>query len=175
MIEVKPSSALDGASDAETASEAEVVAEAETLDSASGSVVTFVADDVQQRQYPAATESPEAVAFAAEPSVPQEIALADDAEAQCAESIESASGSDHDDGLEVARAETQALAGEIDAPVTSDDEAAPEAAPDATAEATPRAECEIETFPSANSRALDGMSLFSGIDDSRWIDTRSRR
>jgi hypothetical protein len=75
----------------------------------------------------------------------------------------------------VARAETQALAGEIDVPVASDDEAAPEAAPDATAEATPRVECEIETFPSANSRALDGMSLFSGIDDSRWIDTRSRR
>ncbi|MFZ4750278.1 MAG: hypothetical protein ACOYMM_07190 [Phycisphaerales bacterium] len=171
MIEVKPTGALDGASEAETASEAE----AETLDSASGSVVTFVADDVQQRQYPAATESPDAVAFAAESSVPQEIALADDAEAQCAESIESASGSDHDDGLEVARAETQAFAGEIDAPVASDDEAAPEAAPDATAEATPRAECEIETFPSAISRALDGMSLFSGIDDSRWIDTRSRR
>jgi len=171
MIEVKPTGALDGASEAETASEAE----AETLDSASGSVVTFVADDVQQRQYPAATESPDAVAFAAESSVPQEIALADDAEAQCAESIESSSGSDHDDGLEVARAETQALAGEIDALVASDVEAAPEAAPDATAEATPRAECEIETFPSANSRALDGMSLFSGIDDSRWIDTRSRR
>jgi hypothetical protein len=173
MIEVKPASALDDASTAETTSE--VVVEAETLDSASGSVVTFVADDVQQRQYPAATESPEAVAFAAEPSVPQEIALPYDAEAECAESIESASGSDHDDGLEVARAETQALAGEIDAPVALDDEAAPEAAPDATAEATPRVECEIETFPSANSRALDGMSLFSGIDDSRWIDTRSRR
>jgi hypothetical protein len=85
---------------------------------------------------------------------------------------------DEDDGVELARAETQALAGELEADADLAPEVQADAARDDACAVQPTqsiADCEIETFPAANSRALDGMSLFSGIDDSRWIDTRSRR
>ena len=72
-------------------------------------------------------------------------------------------------------AATDSLPGEVEMEV--DSEAQAEADGDADAST-----CVIETFsiaapsvPAATDRALDGMSLFSGIDDARWIDTRDPR
>ncbi|MFM2163971.1 MAG: hypothetical protein RL325_408 [Planctomycetota bacterium] len=69
------------------------------------------------------------------------------------------------DAVEEIRAATDSIPSEVEA---DDDAEAPS--------------CVIETFPSAapslpapTDRALDGMSLFSGIDDARWIDTRDPR
>ena len=167
------------------------VVEPETLDSALGPVETFEAEDVHARQYAGAQGVPPLDVHAEAAAQP---------DAQCAsESIPCASCGDEvlaphvdaeghadgavgvcdeDDGVELARAETQALAGELEADADLAPEVQADAAQDDACAVQPTqsiADCEIETFPAADSRALDGMSLFSGIDDSRWIDTRSRR
>ena len=167
------------------------VVEPETLDSALGPVETFEAEDVHARQYAGAQSVPPLDVHAEAAAQP---------DAQCAsESIPCASCGDEvlaphvdaeghadgavgvcdeDDGVELARAETQALAGELEADADLAPEVQADAAQDDACAVQPTqsiADCEIETFPAADSRALDGMSLFSGIDDSRWIDTRSRR
>ena len=92
-----------------------------------------------------------------------------------------------DDCVEERSAETDVVADVVadavvdDAAVCgADDEVAIVAEPD-PAEGSDAACCEIETFPrmpappSATDRALDSLSLYSGIDDARWIDTRDPR
>jgi hypothetical protein len=167
------------------------VVEPETLDSALGPVETFEAEDVHARQYAGAQSVPpldvhaEAVAGPDARCASESIPCASCGDEVLATHVDAAGHADgavgvcdEDDGVELARAETQALAGELEADADLAPEVQADAARDDACAVQPTqsiADCEIETFPAANSRALDGMSLFSGIDDSRWIDTRSRR
>ena len=189
-VEVEDADVVDAELEVVKAVEVDVV-EPETLDSALGPVETFEAEDVHARQYAGARGVPPLDVHAEAAAQP---------DAQCpSESIPCASCGDEvlaphvdaeghadgpvgvcdeDDGVELARAETQALAGELEADADLAPEVQADAAQDDACAVQPTqsiADCEIETFPAADSRALDGMSLFSGIDDSRWIDTRSRR
>lgn len=171
------------------------VVEPETLDSALGPVETFEAEDVHARQYAGAQGGPlldvhaeaaaEPDARRASESIPC-ASCGDEVLATHVDAEDHADGAvgvcDEDDGVELARAETQALAGELELELEVEAVLVPEvqadAAQDDACAVQPThsiADCEIETFPAADNRALDGMSLFSGIDDSRWIDTRSRR
>ena len=134
--------------DVAAASPAEVVVEPETLDSALFAGETFEATDLHELQYGKAAD--EAVALggeAAEMTIEGSIEVAD--------AVSDAAGAD-------------------------------ELAEQPVVGVGPRAEdavaaCAIETFPTPvappapTDRALDSLSLFSGIEDGRWIDTREAR
>ena len=140
---------------------------AETLDSALGTVAIFEAQDVHELQY---AESP--VHLGCEGSERDGVAADEGADDGVAG--DEGSGNDlsddevaDDGGEEIARAETVAM---------SED-------PSDTSSAEVVVEpplMEIETFPPTSfgstsaERTADPLSLFSGIADDRWIDTRAR-
>ena len=140
---------------------------AETLDSALGTVAIFEAQDVHELQY---AESP--VHLGCEGS--ERDGVAGDEVAGNDVAGDEGSGNDladdevaDDGGEEIARAETVAM---------SED-------PSDTSSAEVVVEpplMEIETFPPTSfgstsaERTADPLSLFSGIADDRWIDTRAR-
>jgi hypothetical protein len=145
---------------------------AETLDSALGTVAIFEAQDVHELQY---AESP--VHLGCEGSERDGVADdegADDEGAGNDVAGDEGSGNDlsddevaDDGGEEIARAETVAM---------SED---PSDASSAEVVVEPPL-MEIETFPppsfgsTSAERTADPLSLFSGIADDRWIDTRAR-
>ena len=150
---------------------------AETLDSALGTVAIFEAQDVHELQY---AESP--VHLGCEGSERDGVAAdegaddegADDEVAGDEVTGDEGSGNDlsddevaDDGGEEIARAETVAM---------SED---PSDASSAEVVVEPPL-MEIETFPppsfgsTSAERTADPLSLFSGIADDRWIDTRAR-
>jgi hypothetical protein len=150
---------------------------AETLDSALGTVAIFEAQDVHELQY---AESP--VHLGCEGS--ERDGVADDGVADDEVAGDEVAGNDvagdegsgndladdevaDDGGEEIARAETVAM---------SED---PSDASSAEVVVEPPL-MEIETFPPTSfgstsaERTADPLSLFSGIADDRWIDTRAR-
>ena len=140
---------------------------AETLDSALGTVAIFEAQDVHELQY---AESP--VHLGCEGS--ERDGVAGDEVAGNDVAGDEGSGNDladdevaDDGGEEIARAETVAM---------SED---PSDASSAEVVVEPPL-MEIETFPPTSfgstsaERTADPLSLFSGIADDRWIDTRAR-
>ena len=140
---------------------------AETLDSALGTVAIFEAQDVHELQY---AESP--VHLGCEGS--ERDGVAGDEVAGNDVAGDEGSGNDladdevaDDGGEEIARAETVAM---------SED---PSDASSAEVVVEPPL-MEIETFPppsfgsTSAERTADPLSLFSGIADDRWIDTRAR-
>ena len=150
---------------------------AETLDSALGTVAIFEAQDVHELQY---AESP--VHLGCEGS--ERDGVADDEVADDEVAGDEVAGNDvagdegsgndladdevaDDGGEEIARAETVAM---------SED---PSDASSAEVVVEPPL-MEIETFPPTSfgstsaERTADPLSLFSGIADDRWIDTRAR-
>jgi len=140
---------------------------AETLDSALGTVAIFEAQDVHELQY---AESP--VHLGCEGSERDGVAADEVAGDEVAG--DEGSGNDvaddevaDDGGEEIARAETVAM---------SED---PSLASSAEVVVEPPL-MEIETFPppsfgsTSAERTPDPLSLFSGIADDRWIDTRAR-
>jgi hypothetical protein len=140
---------------------------AETLDSALGTVAIFEAQDVHELQY---AESP--VHLGCEGSERDGVAADEVAGDEVAG--DEGSGNDvaddevaDDGGEEIARAETVAM---------SED---PSDASSAEVVVEPPL-MEIETFPppsfgsTSAERTPDPLSLFSGIADDRWIDTRAR-
>ena len=150
---------------------------AETLDSALGTVAIFEAQDVHELQY---AESP--VHLGCEGS--ERDGVADDEVADDEVAGDEVAGNDvagdegsgndladdevaDDGGEEIARAETVAM---------SED---PSDASSAEVVVEPPL-MEIETFPppsfgsTSAERTADPLSLFSGIADDRWIDTRAR-
>ena len=155
---------------------------AETLDSALGTVAIFEAQDVHELQY---AESP--VHLGCEGSERDGVAddeVADDEVADDEVAGDEVAGNDvagdegsgndladdevaDDGGEEIARAETVAM---------SED---PSDASSAEVVVEPPL-MEIETFPppsfgsTSAERTADPLSLFSGIADDRWIDTRAR-
>ena len=145
---------------------------AETLDSALGTVAIFEAQDVHELQY---AESP--VHLGCEGSERDGVAgdeVAGDEVAGNDVAGDEGSGNDladdevaDDGGEEIARAETVAM---------SED---PSDASSAEVVVEPPL-MEIETFPPTSfgstsaERTADPLSLFSGIADDRWIDTRAR-
>ncbi len=145
---------------------------AETLDSALGTVAIFEAQDVHELQY---AESP--VHLGCEGSERDGVAgdeVAGDEVAGNDVAGDEGSGNDladdevaDDGGEEIARAETVAM---------SED---PSDASSAEVVVEPPL-MEIETFPppsfgsTSAERTADPLSLFSGIADDRWIDTRAR-
>ncbi len=150
---------------------------AETLDSALGTVAIFEAQDVHELQYADSPvhlgcEGSERDGVAADEVADDEVADDDVADDEVAG--DEGSGNDlsddevaDDGGEEIARAETVAM---------SED---PSDASSAEVVVEPPL-MEIETFPppsfgsTSAERTADPLSLFSGIADDRWIDTRAR-